>query len=203
MGLSIGKTVKKVAKKSVDTVKNVAQSAGKVGKDSAKTNIGATAIGDMLAGKTNDPTKIAQESDNEKTEGANEQSLLEIIKQLLANQNNNDSSSKDSSGCGSNGGGCSGGSGGCNKTAAANSTANDAAAKQTAMKNLYIAEKNLEAAGGTNPFSTEGDNSNNKSQAKQIYEIAKANAQQAGVTDQEYAAYKQQMQQQEQATVTV
>lgn len=201
MGINVGKVLKKPVEKVKDTV---SQTVAKVGGESAQKKIGATAIGDMLSNSTKDitGTEQAKKEGTEETEGTKEQSLLEIIKQLLANQSKNDSSNQGSSGCsgGSGSGGCSGG-GGCNKTAAANSTANDAAAKQTAMQNLYVAEKNLEATNGkSNPFATDGTNSDNKSQAQEAYKVAKANAQQAGVTDQEYNAYKQQMQQIEQAT---
>ena len=150
---------------------------------------------DMIAKETN-PKKKAE---------------LEALYAQLNEENNENTVStatQPSSSC-SGGSGCGGGSktGGCNKTSGCNGTnsvgQNGQVDKQSAMEMLYLAEKNLQAAGSTqnnvsNPFLTNGNNTSNKEQAQQAYEQAKAIAQQAGVTDEEYAQFKQQKQIEEQ-----
>ena len=150
---------------------------------------------DMIAKETN-PKKKAE---------------LEALYAQLNEENNENTVStatQPSSSC-SSGSGCGGGSktGGCNKTSGCNGTnsvgQNGQVDKQSAMEMLYLAEKNLQAAGSTqnnvsNPFLTNGNNTSNKEQAQQAYEQAKAIAQQAGVTDEEYAQFKQQKQIEEQ-----
>ena len=216
MGLGISNCVKKVkdgigkaVSKGVDTVKSVAGAAvngvqsGNISNEMIQnTTSGVNKISkcelkaslkDMI-NKETDPKKKAE------------------LEALYAKLDEEDKLKAASSGCcGASKSNCSGGSqpvSSCGNAAkssgccGANSAANSQVDKQSAMKNLYIAEKNLEAASGTqsnvsNPFSSEESGSSNQEQAQQAYEQAKAVAQQAGVSDEEYAAFKQQKQQEE------
>lgn len=160
------------------------------------TGVNKLTKGEMIASLKD---MIANETDPKK------KAALEA---LYAKLNEEPTATQPSSSC-SGGSGCGGGSktGGCNKTSGCNGTnsvgQNGQVDKQSAMEMLYLAEKNLQAAGSTqnnvsNPFLTNGNNTNNKEQAQQAYEQAKAIAQQAGVSDEEYAQFKQQKQIEEQ-----
>ena len=215
MGLGISNCVKKVkdvvggaVSKGVDTVGKLAGAAAKgienkdVAKNSELPNALANATDSGINKISTSELKLALE--NAKTPEERAAILAELEKReaekktALAQQQ--PQQAQQSGGC--SGGGCGGGNkaGGCS---GANSVGQGGQVdKQTAMQNLYIAEKNLQAAdenqsSTTNPFAANGSGSGKKEQAQQAYEQAKSVAQQAGVSDEEYASFKQQKQQEE------